>query len=43
MRKPGDQIDVDLIDASRTDARKLRVTLLLGMKPADRCGLAVHE
>src|SRR5580704_8926956 len=31
MRKPGDQIDVDFIDASRSDARKLRHALLLGM------------
>src|SRR5258705_10313780 len=43
MRKPGDQVDIDLVNASRTDARKLRLTLLLSMQAADGCGLAVHE
>jgi hypothetical protein len=43
MGKPGDQIDVDLIDAGRTDPLKLRPTLLLGVKPAHSSGFMVHE
>src|SRR5580700_5054400 len=43
MRKPGNQIDVDLMNTSRTDTRKLRLTLLLGVQAADGCGLAIHK
>ncbi len=43
MRKPGDQIDVDLIHAGRTDACKLRLALLLRVKPANGRGFSVHK
>src|SRR5258708_6238144 len=43
MRKPGDQIDVDLIDAGCTNARKLHFALLFCVQSANRSGLAVHK